>query len=263
MQSPIAVTIKNKGDSILTLATIYYSLNGGTPKRYNWTGNLLWDFNRKDTLDYYYPKMNGQDTFVVWVEMPNGIADAHTWDDTLTKIVYGCSDILMSFIIHSVDTVANTGPFEISARIYTLSGISSGITLDVVTTYNGVNTPSSIPMTFEAINNLWKTVIPRTQYGSKVIYSITMTDILGNVVSIADSFFIKRRETGGADGWQYAGDTNSTALNYSVPFDGGDAYGWSQEIILASEINSFGQGGTITIASYFPTGMRFDYPIAN
>jgi hypothetical protein len=258
LQSPIAVTIKNKGDSVLTSATIYYSLNGGNPQQYNWTGNLLWDFNRTDTLDYYYPKMNGQDTFVVWVEKPNGIANVDTWDDTLTKIVYGCSDIVMSFITPFANTISNTGPFEVSACIYTLSGTSLGaITLDVLTIYNGEDTASVIPMTFDPTDNLWKALIPQTQFESMVIYSITLTDMLGNVETITNSFLIKRI-VGGGEGWQYAGDTNSTASNPNVPFDGGYDNGWSQEIVLASEIDPFGLGGTITIAGYFIASSRLN-----
>jgi hypothetical protein len=264
VQSPIAVTIKNKGDSVLTAATIYYSLNGGMPKAYNWTGNLIWDFNRTDTIDYYYPKINGQDTFVVWVETPNGIADSDTWDDTLTKIVYGCNnDIIMSFISSPVDTIFKTGPFEINANIYTLSGTSLGaIALNVFTIYNGEDTTFAIPMTFEVADNLWKALIPQTQFGSKVIYSVTLTDILGNVGIIADSFFIQRL-TGGSNGWQYAGDTNSTTSNINVPFQGYYEYGWSQEIILASEINPFGTGGTITIAGYFMMSRILSYSLYN
>jgi hypothetical protein len=88
--TPIEVMLRNKGDSTLTAATIYRSING-VITTYPWTGNLAWDFEEQVSLGSYRPRMANRDTIRIWVSMPNGISDVVVSDDTLTIISFGCS----------------------------------------------------------------------------------------------------------------------------------------------------------------------------
>jgi hypothetical protein len=214
IQVPIFATIKNKNQIMLTSADVYYSINGGASKLYKWTGNLSWDFNTSDSIGYYTPKVNGNDTITVWIKFPNGSTDSEDYDDTATKIIYGCSDIVMSFVNYPAEIVTNTGPFAVSARITTLSGMAVGaVYLDVLTT-NGNYT---LPMTVDASGNLYQTMIPHISFGNNVLYSITLTDNVGNEVTIGKSFFIRPPERG---------DANSVALvSVNTPEQGGNKDG--------------------------------------
>ncbi|MDR2407283.1 MAG: hypothetical protein LBE13_04115, partial [Bacteroidales bacterium] len=176
VQIPLAVTIKNKGKLNLDSVMINYSINGNTFPAYKWKGNLPWDFNSSDTIDYYTPKPNGLDTILVWISMPNGVVDSKTEDDMLTKVIYGGSDFIMEFVNSPTGTVTYTGPFAINARINTLSGNPVGtVSLNVTTTHKGITTSTTLPVTFNVADNLWKTTIPHTLFGSNVSYSITLT----------------------------------------------------------------------------------------
>ncbi|MDR0606003.1 MAG: T9SS type A sorting domain-containing protein [Bacteroidales bacterium] len=199
---PLKVVIKNKGRQDLNLATIKYTINGGTEYSYPWTktGGLPWDMNDTVKLIDYPPTVNGADIIKVWIELPNGQTDSMEIDNTLTKVVHGTTDISMMFVDAPSDTVRSTGPFAISARISSLTGVTIGpVFLKVATIYGGVPTIDSLLMTFDAPNNLWRTTIPQTQYGSDISYSITMTDIVGNLIVIAKDFYLRRSSSSGQE----------------------------------------------------------------
>jgi hypothetical protein len=87
--TPVTVTIRNKGDSILTSATIYRSINGVITS-YPWTGNLPWEFETQVTIGNYITRTDMYDTIVVWISNPNNGTDILLSDDTLEIITYGC-----------------------------------------------------------------------------------------------------------------------------------------------------------------------------
>jgi hypothetical protein len=89
--TPVEVTIRNKGDSALTSATIYWTVNGVNQQPYYWTGDLLWDFEQRVPLGSYTFRSDDYDTIKVWVSLPNGIPDIILTDDTVSVIIYGCS----------------------------------------------------------------------------------------------------------------------------------------------------------------------------
>ncbi len=89
--TPIIVTFRNKGDSILHSVDIHWQVNSQTPQMKTWNATaLLPDFEYTDTLGNYTPKVSGYDTIIVWVSNPNGRIDPITFDDRLTFISYGC-----------------------------------------------------------------------------------------------------------------------------------------------------------------------------
>ncbi|MDR1180409.1 MAG: right-handed parallel beta-helix repeat-containing protein [Bacteroidales bacterium] len=193
---PLVVKIKNRGDSILTAATINYSINGSAPQSFNWTGNLPWDFSEQEYITGYVPKLNGYDTIRVWTSIP-GKVDTVAANDTLTRIVYGASLISMEFVNQPTDTVNHTGPFTIHARIGGPDGTGlSTVSLTVITIHNTTPTFDTLPMTFDASDNLWKTSLPHTPFGSKVVYFIEQVDVFGNIIIIVDNFYIEKDQQG-------------------------------------------------------------------
>ncbi|MBL7928724.1 MAG: Omp28-related outer membrane protein [Bacteroidia bacterium] len=78
------VEIQNNGLNVLTSLNINYTLNGGTPNNYAWTGNLAAGSTAVVTL----PTMNvnlGANSLMVNVTEPNGTIDYNTYYDQVTK----------------------------------------------------------------------------------------------------------------------------------------------------------------------------------
>jgi hypothetical protein len=242
---PVVVTLKNKGDSNLTSATIYYSINGNPTQQHSWKGNLPWDFNAQDTIDYYIPELNKRDTFTVWVKLPNEVNDNITNDDTLSKVIYGSSDIVMEFVTVFSDTIYDTGTFPISARVRTLLGTSvSSVFLNTITTYAGISISDTFPMNFDVTDKLWKTNLPEMQYNSNIVYSITMTDTFGNMGTIIDSFYVQRLQEGPGTGYVTIGTGRIT--NYESPINLYYRYNFSRQLYLGTDFFPDARGGTIT-----------------
>ncbi len=196
---PIVTTIKNTGELDLDYITVSYSVNNSAPVSRIVTFNpaLPWDFTSLDTINYYAPKVNGLDTVVVWISLPNGEVDMITYDDTLSKISYGMADIFVQFVDVLGDTVYNTGPFEIKAKIESLSGmLPATVSLNVSRTYQNSTASEVLSMQYDASDNLWKTSIPQKRYETDVTYSINLTDIAGNTIELSGKYYIEKSDCG-------------------------------------------------------------------
>jgi hypothetical protein len=193
---PVVATVKNRGSVNLSSVTGSFSVNGAAPisKIISYNPSLPWDFNHQDTIGYYTPTINGFDTVTVWFSLPNGQADPSTFDDTLSKIIYGTADIYMEFVKIPGDTVYSTGPHEITARITNLSGTSLGtVYLQVTDTsaLTGIRNYHTLTMQPQG-GNLWSVEIPNIAFDSDVEYLLSLTDYLGNVIELSGSYYIKR-----------------------------------------------------------------------
>jgi hypothetical protein len=236
---PIVVTIKNKGELDLSSVKVSYSINGSAPvdKNINLNPALPWDFTLQDT-GYYSPKANGKDTIKVWASMPNGQTDIVNNDDTLTKIIYGSSDIALRFVNFPQDSVYDMGPFDITAEIYTHSGANIGqVSLFVTSTAEGVTTNDTLLMV-NTSDNLWKTTISQKVFGSDVRCAIKLTDILGNHIEIEDSYSIQRQSS-------FVTIGTGTTTNWVTPINLYYEYSFSRQLDLGTEFSPGAQGGTI------------------
>ena len=238
-QVPVVVTIKNKGFSYLDSCDINWTLNGILQPTYKWKGHLYDDFNATDTIGHYLPSVNLYDTLIVWANSPNGVYDSTSYDDTLMRVAFGVPDLAMGFTTDQGDTVYNTGPFEVIAQIYSRTGatLPSPLKLNVRYTNGMVNTFDTLILSSLG-TDLYKTIIPQHVFGTGVHYSISMVDILGNYVSIADSFYIKRISGGGTSGTVYIGDTTLASGNLGIFFHINANASWSRNLYYASELNA-------------------------
>ncbi len=244
-QTPVIFTIKNNGIVDLDSCYIDWTLNGVPQPRFTWRGHLPSDFNASDTIGYYTPKANQYDTIVMWTSLPNGVYDSTTYDDTIIRIAYGISGLDMEFLTYYGDTVYNTGPFPMQARIATLTPtpLPSLINLNVKYTYNGIDSYDTLPMTALG-NNIYEAIIPQHVFGTNVEYSITLIDSLGNICTITDGFYVKRMAGGSSTGYVIVG-TGTNTQTYA-PFYKWYDYSWSRMLYLASELNPTSGWGMIT-----------------
>ncbi len=79
--SPV-ITIRNNGSENLTSLDIQYSVNGGAPQTYSWTGNL--SFLERDEIELEEISFNVMDenSLVVSSENTNGVGDDYVINDT-------------------------------------------------------------------------------------------------------------------------------------------------------------------------------------
>jgi hypothetical protein len=249
LQVPIIYTVINKGVQDLDSARVSYSVNGSAPTYSTLYLNpaLPSIAQFQDTIAYYTPRINQFDTIVVKIELPNGEYDVNEWDNELTKNVYGAADIQMSFVNPVTDTIYKAGPFEIAAQITSLSAAAIGdVSLSVQTIQSGDTEYDMIPMQLDASDNLFKAVIPALYSGGDAFYSITLTDFLGNTITIANNFHVKYLGTNP----DYVVIGNRSSTSWSNPYPQRDDYGWSRNLYLASEINPAATGTVITSLSW-------------
>ncbi|MFM7668378.1 MAG: PKD domain-containing protein, partial [Bacteroidota bacterium] len=76
-----SVTLKNRGSSALTSATISYKIDNEAPTTFAWTGNLSSGANTNVTLPAF-TTTSGQHMFKAYSTLPNGTADQATAYDT-------------------------------------------------------------------------------------------------------------------------------------------------------------------------------------
>jgi len=86
MISPV-FTLQNGGNSMLTTADIIYSINGGSPETYAWTGALGILEREHITLPDYVFTAETENIFNVSIENPNGVADEDDDDNDYTTTV--------------------------------------------------------------------------------------------------------------------------------------------------------------------------------
>ena len=77
------------------------------------------------------------------------------------------------FLAYYTDSVFQTGPFPISAKVKSLTStpINTPV-LKYTSLYNGISTNDSILMTTTGGDTLWTATIPQQFYGTKINYSI-------------------------------------------------------------------------------------------
>lgn len=77
-------TLKNMGGAALTSAVVSYSINGGTPQTYNWSGSLAPLTSAEVTLPPYTYILNTSNTLNINVTSVNGTNDDDPADNTGT-----------------------------------------------------------------------------------------------------------------------------------------------------------------------------------
>ena len=86
---PVVVDLLNKGDSAITAATIYWTVNGVSQKPFKWQGYLPGDKSEPVTLDTITGAAKNN-MIVVWVHLDDH-ADMLAADDTLSNNFFGCA----------------------------------------------------------------------------------------------------------------------------------------------------------------------------
>ena len=250
--TPVQVVIKNKGINNLTSCNIDWTLNGIAQTQYHWTGNLFETFTDTIILGTYLPNPNNYDKLKIWVSLPNGYADTTNWDDTLNINAYGKAGLIAEYVAPLInDTVYSTGPFTIYAHIQSLTQTPvNSATMNLTYNYNNNITNGSLQLINLFPDSLWKVNIPQQAFGTKVIYSIPVIDSIGNLITITDSFYVKRPGSKDIIDSLQVG-TSITNGDLSFPFTtNGSGTNWSRSLYLSRFMGNANTPVTIAGISY-------------
>jgi hypothetical protein len=238
---PVIATVKNQGLSTLRSIKISYKINDSAvvTKTMAFNPVLDWGLTMTDTLGYYTPKIEGDDTLLVWIEQPNGQTDPTAWDDTVRKIIYGCKDLQVIFVDYPADTLYYQDPVEITARVTSFSYAAAvPVFLYVETKLAGhPTTYDTLPMVSLA-DNLWTVGIPPKVYNSSVHYAIKLIDILGNEVEAGKDYYVKKIVcTSEESAYIVLQDQSNTTSSGNYPFTYNYGYSRSMSLYTAEEIS--------------------------
>jgi len=137
------------------------------------------------------------------------------------------------------DTVYNTGPFVITAKVASRT-YAPIITpkLMYAATYNSITTYDSIVMTPTAGDSMWTATIPQHIYGTSIVYSINAFDSIGNNNYAQKGLYIQRISGGG--GARVVTIQNGSGSQVVIPINSAHNYSYTQQIYTASELNGPG-----------------------
>jgi hypothetical protein len=126
----VEAKIKNYGSAILTKAAIKYSIDGGVPASYLWTGSLNQD---SVSIPVVIGSLNlavGPHALKVWSELPNDSLDQNNINDTAYINFYACANQLNGpYTIGG--TGANFATFAEALVGLTQCGINGAVTFNV------------------------------------------------------------------------------------------------------------------------------------
>jgi hypothetical protein len=192
----IEVEVRNVGNTSVTEVTFGWSVNGGTTQTAQWSASTMQTFDIV-TIPIGDFKATGATTFdvKVWVETVNTAPSAITFNDTVSASVSTVD--LIGFVDPLVASTINTLSFDVYAKIHEGTGATINTPkMEVKTIIQGVVFTNTIDM-IPTQNSIWVANIPQQYYGSKVIYSLTVSDTVGNNnVTIMDSTLIQYQSGG-------------------------------------------------------------------
>jgi len=164
---------------------------------------------------------------------------------------------LASFVAPFVGDTITTLSFTVNVNIIETTGAPvSTPQLSIHTTVNGsYHLSSSVIMTKSG--SVWVAQIPKQYYGSKVVYSLTVSDNGGNTTTIKDSTYIKFQTSGG---FPPSSSGVSNILTGFQPANNGwggvafDLVAGSQPVMITAFDTEFENTGTSTVQMHYRIG---------
>jgi hypothetical protein len=193
----VGIDITTLGKDIAIDSAIFrWSINSITqPNSYKWTPSspLQPGESVEVLIDTFTVTGISYVEINVWAEKINEGKDSIPFDDTVSKIA---SIVPMaSFAPPLVADTIHALSFDVYVKI--IEGTGSLILTPVpkmniqTQMTNGTILYDTIDMVYNNSNNLWVAHIPQQYYGSKVIYSVTISDTVGNNIPLMDETYLK------------------------------------------------------------------------
>jgi hypothetical protein len=192
----INVTLFNWGSIPITKTTFNWSVNDELQTPVPWTANTSLDSAQQD-ICYVgtFPISEDVATYdvVVWIDSVNGQRDTIKWNNIIQTSAF--LSPIAEFVAPFVPDTITSLSFEVNTLIRSWTGATKATPKIHFAATNGGNltTYDSVTMTYNG-NNIWRAIIPPQYYGTKVVYSLSLMDTLGNSITLTDSTYIRETE---------------------------------------------------------------------
>jgi hypothetical protein len=193
-KQPVAINVSllNNGGAAITGATIGWSVNGVDNADFIYTPSsspLTTAQKETVTIGSFTASSNISDYYdvVVWIKDINGgTPDPVSWNDTVkaSATLVSLAEFVAPFMPN--DTIGTS--FTVYADIKTWTGITSPQELTIVSTQGSLVIYDTVPMVQSG--DTWQATIPQRHYGSKVVYTLSLTDNNGSSIILKDSTYI-------------------------------------------------------------------------
>lgn len=135
INTPVSVRVKNLGSTNLTDVDVHWSVDGVYKGIVDWTGNLSQDFVSSPLTLGNVNLTVGPHILKAWTNLPNGVTDQNTDNDTITYSVFACENLSGTFTVGTP-----TSNFPTISDVFTAlnnCGITGAVTFKLAPgTYN-------------------------------------------------------------------------------------------------------------------------------
>ncbi len=242
-QIPIVVEVTNFSTITVDSVLFAWSFNNDTPLTYLWkpASSLLTLSGDTITLDWV--RATTDTSVQVWIVNVNGIANS--LNDTVSAAFKVMP--LMEFVESFVADTLYQREFNVNVKIRDVTGsLASTPKMLIHTTVNKTySLYDTITMT-QQNGDIWIAAIPPQYYNSKLVYSLTLSDTIGNTLTIADSTCLLFGFTNDV-AIIGTGVTASTRNPYNYNFN----YSYSRNYYMSYEIDPNSEGGHITSIAFY------------
>ncbi|MDR1459870.1 MAG: T9SS type A sorting domain-containing protein, partial [Bacteroidales bacterium] len=184
----VNVTLYNNGTVPITETALKWSLNGAPPVSVPYS-SLVLNSTEQEIVSVGSFTVNSSISnydVVVWVETVNGQADTLNWNDTIkvSAVIKPLAEFVSPLVPDTTFSVLF--PVNVFIRSWTGATITNPKMIFISTgqdiSYDTVN------MTI--VGNNWQAMIPQQHYNSKVVYSLILSDTIGNSLTLRDTTYI-------------------------------------------------------------------------
>jgi hypothetical protein len=187
----VNVVLFNIGNIPITTATFGWSVNNTVQTPVTWTATPVLNSLEERTINIgSFQATNIQDyNIVVWIQNINGMADTINKNDTIS--VLASLKPLAEFVAPFVADTVTTLSFPVNTLIRSWTGATINVPkMTLISTIHGTTTIyDTIAMTQNG--NIWQAVIPPQHYDTKIVYSVSVSDTIGNSITLIDSTYIR------------------------------------------------------------------------
>jgi hypothetical protein len=249
----ISADLFNSGAVPIKQAILGWSKNGisQTPVPITLTPELASLEQRKNVFITNFQADNTDTVkLIVWINTINGEADSIKWNDTVSTMAVKVP--LVEFVAPFIEDTIIELSFKINAVIRTVTGAPQTTPPVLHWTTNIKETyilEDSIVMVL--LNGIWQATIPQQYYNSKIVYSLTVSDAVGNTETAMDSTYINFEDFGITNPTLDVG--NGTDATYYNPYYTTYNYGHSRNFYMDYEINPQKMGGFIRSIAFYNT----------
>jgi hypothetical protein len=239
---PIEVEVSNYSAIAVDSILFEYAVNGGTPIAYSWTPSSPLGTFSKDTANLGSITALADATIEVWIVSVNNLSNA------LNDTAVGHFEVkpLAEFAPPFVKDTISQLSFNVNVTIRQSTGAPVvAPKMYIHTIVNGSSHLYDSVMLVQSVPNatLWTATVPPKYYGSKVIYSLQVSDTLtpANSVTLTDSTYIIFKMSQQQSDYIYFGAYDSLAGmgNTAIVLMDGAVNSWSRHLYLNSTLTNF------------------------